>query len=54
MFDRSSSGDCNDEVRVVKGELVLDEEGVVVAVEAMETGSDTIKENMKAWKKAKA
>ena len=36
----------------MEGELVLDEEATVEAVEAMGIGSDTMKEKMKAWKKS--
>ena len=36
----------------MEGELVLDEEATVQAVEAMGIGSDTMKEKMKAWKKS--
>ena len=38
----------------MEGELVLDEEAVVDAVEAMEIGSDTVKEKWKLGEKLKS
>ena len=52
MFERSSNGDCKGEVWDMEGELELNEEAVVEAVEAMEIGSDTMKEKWKLRRKA--
>ena len=54
IFEKSSNGDCKDGVRDMEGELVLDEEAVVDAAEAMEIGSDTVKEKWKLGEKLKS